>query len=354
MRLSHALTILSIITAVALTCSCHKEYHGTGIIRPVVKGVDTKSAPIIIDDKANSSEAGTNIEKISVKGFIMDAWLASEGHNNETGATVPVHYISKAAVTHTSSVWNIYGEPKWINGIATRFWCWNKDAEQSGLTIKGGYSSTSDTRNFSFAVPGDASNRGDIVMAYTKKTWTDSKNDEVSFRFYHPVANICFVPNTDLDGFSDNIVITEISLLNVSTKGDLSFTFKSPEAKDGEPQTASFAWSNLSDPETLSESVDNIDKASKDKLTDLNFFIPQQTISTDTKLRVTFKKKNDNAVLTREASLYDSDPHSGFDNIWKSGGYYKYRIKAVAVGQGIEIDATIIDWTEMEYEYDVN
>lgn len=352
MRLSHALTILSFITAVALTCSCHKEYHGTGIIRPVVKGVDTKSAPIIIDDKANSSEAGTNTEKISVKGFIMDAWLASEGHDNETGATVDVHYFTKTAETPDGSVWNIDGKPKWINGIATRFWCWNKDAEQSGLAIKNDYSSTSDTRNFSFAVPGDASKRGDIVMAYTKKTWTDSKNDEVNFRFYHPVANICFVPNTDPDGFSDNIVITEISLLNVSTKGDFSFTFKSPAANDGEPQTALFTWSNLSAPETLSESVDNIDKATGDKLTKLNFFIPEQAISTDTRLRVTFRKKNDNAELTREASLYDS--HSGFDNRWKSGGYYKYRIKAVAVGQGIEIDATIIDWTEMEYEYDVN
>lgn len=335
MRSSHTLTILSFITAVAFTSSCHKEYHGTGIIRPVVKGVDTKSAPIIIDDKANSSEAGTNIEKISEKGFIMDAWLASEGHDNETGAKVDVHYFTKTAVTPDGSVWNIAGEPKpkWINGIATRFWCWNSNAQDYGLNTGKSYSETSDSRDFSFAVPVDPSKRGDIVMAYTKKTWTDSKNDEVNFRFYHPVANICFVPHDD---FLANIEITEISLKNIHTHGDFSFTGSG--AEDGAAQTALFTWSNLSSKENLAGSV------SKATLSKLNFFIPEQTIGTDAMLSVTFRRNDDGTTVTREVSIYDADNPT---QKWSANHYYRYRINATeALNKPIELTVELAAWSD--------
>lgn len=334
------LPTLSGFVAIMLLTGCGKiGTTSTGVINPIVKGVDTKSAPVIIDDNNTYDEKpGTHAEKISVNGFVMDAWLESAGHDNETGDAVPVHYIDKASVTHGDS-WVIDGEPKWLNEITTRFWCWNKNASSSGLDTEKAYTQTSDVRNFSFSVPANASNRGDIVMAYTKKAWTDSKNDNVYLRFFHPVVNICFLRH---DNFSENMEITEIKLKNVYRQGD--FTFTGNGAEDGDSQTAVFTWSNLSSKGDLSETESN--GLSKANLSDFNFFIPEQTLSSDTRLSVTFRR-NDGSTVTREASLFESDPSASFKNKWLAGHYYCYRIEATeALNQPITFTVSLVSWAE--------
>lgn len=324
-----ALILLSLAGFGSLT-SCEKIHTGNGTIVPVVKGVSegaTKSGPVTIDDdKVYDEKPGANAEKLSVNGFIMDAWLESEGHDNETGNPVPVHFIDNAPVTHSSN-WIISGDPKWVNGIATRFWCWNKLAMDSGLNTGLGYSETSNTRNFAFTVPTEATNRRDIVMAYTKKTWTESANDYVNLRFYHPLANICFILS---DSFTANLDIVNIKLENVFTKG--SFTYTGSGSENESSQTASFIWSDLSGENDILEVID------KANIRNVNFFIPEQSPTAETRLSVTFKR-NDNTTVTRKVELLGNPVK------WEAGHYYCYKIGATdALNQPIVFTLDLVSW----------
>lgn len=323
--------------ALLVTSGCGKiGPTSTGVINPVVKGVETKSAPVIIDDNNTyDQKPGANSEKISVNGFIMDAWLENPGHDNETGDAVPVHYIDHALVTHNTS-WTIAGEPRWVNEITTRFWCWNTKAQSYGLDTGKSYSQTSDIRNFSFSVPNDASNRGDIVMAYTKKEWTDSKDDNVNLRFFHPVADICFVKHDD---FSSNLEIIELRLKNVYRQGD--FTFTGSGTEDGASQTAVFTWSNQSSKGDLSETESN--GLSKTTLSNFNFFIPEQPIGSDAMLCATFRR-NDGTTVTRDISIYDSEHPT---QKWLSNHYYCYRVNATeTLNQPVVFTIELVSWQE--------
>lgn len=287
--------------AVALLCSsCSVKPSGTGYVVPYVRSVGTKASPVTVTD-------------LKAGGFCIDAWLENEGVDNRTGNTVPLHYIQAAIVSYDSR-WTIEGSPRWLNGIETRFWCWNRAAADYGLNIDElDYQSTDDFRSFSFAVPATAANRKDIVTAYSKKTWSHSSGDEIGFSFFHPLAGICFCLSDD---FSENIEIAEIGLKNVYRSGDFSF------GSDGVGSEATFTWTNQSSrgDVILSEGV------SKAEIGNIWFYVPEQNLSVESSLCVTFINKADGTRISREVSVYNVGNDSM--NAWTSSRFYRYNLKA--------------------------
>lgn len=320
----------------ALMTGCEKETRPAGLIRPVVKGVETKSGPVIIDDNASySGKPGANSEKLSTKGFVMDAWLESEGYDYQASAVAPVHYINNAAVTFSSG-WAIAGSPKWVDSTPTRFWCWNSLATSSGLNTGLSYSETSDSRNFSFQIPANAADRRDIVMAYTKKTWTETPHDDdVNLRFHHPLANICFMITDGLSSNS-NLEIAGIALNNIYTQGTFSYTGSGDVSESA--QTAVFSWTPTGTKGNVTETAG----VSKANIRKINFFVPPQNLSASTMLSVTFLR-TDGTTVTRDVSVYSSTDASMQQ--WSADSYYCYRIDATdALNQPIAFTISLAAW----------
>lgn len=328
MGFSDRIHVILTFLLVALITSCGKERPGTGIIRPVVKSVETKSGPVIIDDtNPYNGNPGTNSEKISVKGFVIDAYATEDyiDHTSNSPQKKAGRYFTEEVKGGTMA-----HEQYWINKIPIQFWCWSGLSMDSGLTPEP-YASISDSRDFSFTIPGTADNRRDIVMAFAAKTWKEGDPDNIDLTFHHPLVNICFRLSDD---FSDNLAITEISLKNIYTQGRFSFS------GDGSG-SAVFNWTGQASKGNVAENTTGKD------IRAVNFFVPAQNLSSESTLSVTFKRIAENEYITSEASVY-SGSNPQMQN-WSADHYYCYKIKATDSDSSIVLsfDSPIIsDWVD--------
>lgn len=331
LKLSRILLILSGLECLA---GCGKIHSGTGTIVPVVKGVSgghTKSGPVIIDDTADPSTG----ERLSANGFVMDAWAGSDyiDRASDPQEKAAGRYFKKAV--SYSSGWTIADEPTWINKVPIRFWCWNSNAEASGLNTDRPYDNT-DTRTFSFSMPSDPSKRGDIVMASASKEWDESSDDDIDLTFHHPLSNVRMELNV-----GTGLTVTDVALLGVRTEGTFKMT------------GGTFTW----DMEVVnSKPVGNVAESLGASATAMNFFIvPQSVIEGITGLELTVKPDGKDAY-TSSVILSDTWTGSPSDHKeWLSDYYYKYKLTITTVPSdpiGFNFTVTLVDWGDMDYDDD--
>ena len=321
---------LILLTLAGFEClvGCGKDnIDGGGTIKVKVRTAgNTKASGVINEDGSATQDClAAYIVNLQAEGFIMDAQIASDAHDNSTGAVIPAGKYFRDEVGYSGG-WATKTPQYWINNVDTHFWCWNKKAADHGLSITETDVPGSDVRSFSFSVP-TASNRGDVILACSKEKWTESDGDGklVNLTFYHPLSHICFSLKDD---FSSEFTIKQISLKNVKTEGDFTFT-----------RPSTFTW-NIQPSETdVVESDLNVTK-SNGAIEAVHFYmVPQDLISENTILSITFDY--DGNPVTRDAYLYVGSVPATHQ--WNAGTYYRYKIGAASLSP-IGFSVSLEDW----------
>lgn len=282
-----------ILTSV-LGCESLEQNHER-VIRPVVKGIETKAGPVIT----------TSVLETQAQ-FIVEAVLDADGHNPDNSRVPRGRYFLDYARYNVDD-WDLVNDHFWVNEVNTRFWCWNEEPISTclhpsyplNLEEMAGQS----TRSFTFAVPELSNDRYDVVLAYASKTWIESNNDDtIDFTFHHPLANIRFKRGT----IADAMGIVSITLKNVKKNGTFDFT------GDGNG-SGSFSWRDLSNIGDITETC------TKATLESTNFFIPPQNTDRII-LSVVFSTGTGN--VTREINVSDATHTFAADT------YYSFEINA--------------------------
>lgn len=320
---------LILLTLAGLEClvGCGKDnIDGGGTIKVKVRTAgNTKASGVINEDGSATQDClAAYIVNLQEEGFIMDAQIASDAHDNSTDAVIPAGKYFRDEVGYSGG-WATKTPQYWINNVDTHFWCWNKKAADHGLSITETDVPGSDVRSFLFSVPA-ASNRGDVILACSKDKWMESDGDSklVELTFYHPLTHICFSLKDD---YSSNFTIKQISLKNVKTEGDFTFT-----------RPSTFTWGIPSSETDVVESGLNITD-SNGAIDAVHFYMVPQALSERTVLSIEFEYMG--IPVTREAYLYvESDDAT---HQWLTGKFYRYRISATSLNP-IGFSVSLEEW----------
>ena len=328
-----ALILLSLAGFGSLT-SCEKIHTGNGTIVPVVKGVSegaTKSGPV------------TTTESIKSIGFVMDAY-ATENYIDHTSNT-PQKYAGRyfTESVNYSGNWAMEHEQYWINDVPLRFWCWDRNAEDSGLSMKL-YDYSESTRGFLYAMPSDPNKRRDIVMCYASKTWDEGSGDEIDLTFYHPLTSLQFefsVPS--------GVTLTKVAAIGLKTEGAFDMH------GDAGSIDSRFIW----DAELVdSRPVQRVEESLGPSATGINFYVvPQKIVEGVTGLELTLQPDGKDAYAVRVIFSNSWTGSSTDHKEWKASYYYKYRLSvnnAPTDPIGFDISVTLDDWGNMDYNNDGN
>lgn len=359
--------LLSMGLVVATVCSCEDnltEVLKTNTITPRVSamGVSTRShdtggefcgrislgdvygEDVYLDSYVEDYNCMTSIP--STRGTILttgnigsniDAFMMSAyylGINNK-GKTTAINPFTNANVNRNGSGWKLSYLDKqrveqfypWVDDTDYKFWSWYCPSVTPALAND--FSSMT-ISNFTAAGSQDGSDDAkalkDVIVAYNQQQKTDN-NGYVEIQFYHALAAV----RLDITDVADDIEIVDMALDGLVSKGTCTVTPASVSQTAG---VLNFSWalSNRTDdvatyvqtfdPEDFhEETVSGNDRSAVYKIDgDKIFFIIPQTLTTNTKLGITFKK--DESILYKEVSLAPA----GSSVNWNAGKLYTYRV----------------------------
>ena len=361
------------LSVVSLTGSCTKpEGFRTGTIQVRVTGVDTKSA---VTTTRLLNESGA---------FSMAAYLSDDYvKRNENGVITDTfeggeYFSGSGNVTLTGGVWNIAGEPEWVEDVDTHFWAWHP-VSSYGRSITGPVVSTPGTGpddpeypytgalRFSYVTPTpdgttDAASAEDLLFAYATKKYEFKEdptyNDlSIDITFHHALSQVRFCVSTDDGTFDKSLKIKNITITNLKTSGDAVF-------EDDE-----FEWSNQAGEDDFGQDYDadfstsTVTGWTKGSYTRSShtynlytcenvFFVIPQTIRTvgdypsSNQLTVVFDYKGNEtskSVPLAGLAMGDSDD-------WDADYYYTYKIDATTVGRDIDLSVSLVGWSNRKEE----
>lgn len=322
----HFRQLAAAVIIVILSASCEKIGIG-GRIAFNVKGVATKSTAVTSD----------NIGAVYGQ-FTTDVWVTEDGSDRTDAAAhdQPAHFIDGATVSYNAGAtpykWSLTVEKYWLNNVGLCFWSWAPVVE-SGRTIRTATNRENGTLPFSYTLPSpngisDASSQKDLLFAfnYEKRTGASLEN-AVDITFYHALAMVNFMVDTEDGTFNNSYRISNVRIKNIYSSADCTFIPSQPEAAD------KFEWTGHSVTSSYGQNYN--ESTWKNEIHDNAFMLIPQTTSGGAQLSVTFITGG-GASSTRTL---------GFSaETWEAGKYYTYKIKATSLDK-ISFDCIVNDWT---------
>ncbi len=347
--------------------SCQdKEFSGrNATIRLLVTTADTKGT-VTTNSILEASGA------FSMESYVEDDY---KDNTNTYEGGKQISCGTGGNVHLSSGEWIIEGTPRCVANTNTHFWAWHP------VTVAGRSTPTPSLKadpddddpeypytgelTFSYTVPtpdgeSDADNAKDIIFAYSKKRFAGS-DSLVNITFHHALAQVRFCASTNDGTFDKSLKIKSISISNLKTSGNASFT-DSGNAEHNEQ----FVWSGLSGSATFGQiydadlSASTVSGWTKGSYTsgsdsynlytceNVFFMIPQTVVkgatdATSNMMTVVFDYKGDETVK--------SVPIAGTDGVeWLGDHYYTYKIKATTVGRDIDMSVSLVGWSNRKEE----
>lgn len=322
----HFRQLAAAVIIVILSASCEKIGIG-GRIAFSVKGVATKSTAV----------TSGNIGAVYGQ-FTTDVWVTEDGDDRAEAAAFnqPPHFIETATVSYDADAtpykWSLNEEKYWLNNVGLCFWSWAPVVE-SGRTIRTATNRENGTLPFSYTLPSpngtsDAASQKDLLFAfnYEKRTGATLEN-AVDITFYHALAMVNFMVDTEDGTFNNSYRISNVRIKNIYSSADCTFIPSQLEA------AGKFEWTGHS---VTSSYGQNYNAATwKDEIHDQAFMIIPQTTPGEAQLEVTFITAG-GASLTRTVAFNGEE--------WKAGKYFKYKVKATSLDNKISFDCIVNDW----------
>ena len=206
-----------------------------------------KKIKVIVGTEATRSLATTTSSLQSDGAFVMNAYVGDYVQGEEDARTtvdagIYINSNNAGNVTYSSSNgWSIAGDPTWVEGTPTRFWCWHPVTATGRVITEPAWND--DELAFKYQIPApngttDATDAKDLIFAHVNQKFTGD-NDMIDIKFHHALSEVRFAVSTDDGTFDSKLEIKNIAITGIKTSGEATF--------DGDcanhTETA-YVWSN--------------------------------------------------------------------------------------------------------------
>lgn len=379
-------------TTIKLLVNTEGSTKGTVTTTDVLKASGAFSMMAYLSDKYTQREDVSNPKSPVIPDD--PAVPVEEGGAPKLFGNVDGAYFNKI-VTLSKDGWTISDNPKWVSGVDTYFWAWHpvtipdnrrviSDPEDDKTTVfpedpkdpDSPRSPKTGKLSFSYTTPTpdgatDADRAEDLLFAYSKKRFVEKKDltdsdKTINITFHHALSQVRFCVSTDDGSFDESLKIKSISISNLATSGNASFTDSGNAENNqyaydtshgsydkfvwtGQAGTATFGQTYNADFSTSTVSGWTKGSYTKDTHTynlytcENVFFMIPQTVTSSNKITVVFDYEGED--ITKTIDIADST-----GNIWLGDYYYTYKIKATTLGRDIDFSVSLVGWSNRKEE----